>query len=81
MYSDKDYRIDLIRGMNAIVISMNNENAYMRWINIVPDQCDDDDLEYIAESDELFTETVQLFVKIMKWYLKDGLYILGKLYK
>lgn len=81
MYLDKFYRLDLIRGMNALIISMNNEEAYMSWINLVPDQATDADLEEIAEDDELFDDAVKLFCKLFKCYIKDGLFILDKLYK
>lgn len=81
MYSDKDYRLDLIRGMNALVISMNHEEAYTRWIYLVPDQATDEDLQDIAESDVLFDEACVLFTELLEIYGKYGFYILGKWYK
>ena len=81
MYSDKDYRLDLIRGMNALIISMNNEEAYARWIYLVPDEATDEDLQEIAEDDELFDDAITLFCKLFNCYIKDGLFILNKLYK
>lgn len=81
MYSDKEYRKDLIVGMNAIMISMNNEDAYSEWIFTVPDDVDSDELEEISQDDELFEECVREFLRIFRKYNRDGLYVLDKLYK
>ena len=75
MYNDKDFNLDLIRGMNAIMISMNNEDAYMEWICTVPDECTDDDLESICEDADLFKETIHEFMRIFRKYSSDGLFI------
>lgn len=75
MYDDKDFNLDLIKGMNAIMICMNDERAYMEWINTVPDCATDDDFEYICENADLFKETVHEFVRICNEYLKYGLFI------
>ena len=81
MYFDKRYRKDLIVGMNAIMISMNNEDAYCEWIFTVPDEVDEDELEEISQDDELFEECVREFLRIFRKYNRDGLYVLDKLYK
>lgn len=81
MYFDKEYRKDLIVGMNAIMISMNNEDAYCEWIFTVPDDVDSDELEEISQDDELFEECVREFLRIFRKYNRDGLYVLDKLYK
>lgn len=44
MYNDKDFNFDLLKGMNAIMISMNNEDAYNLWIYTFPDCADDDEI-------------------------------------
>lgn len=81
MYSNYDYRKDLIVGMNAIVIAMNNEEAYYNhWIYIVPDCCTEEDLEDIAGYEDSFNEVVSLFMRLCKTYLVDGLYIDEKLF-
>ncbi len=73
-------RIEIIKAMNTIVTCMNDENAYMRWIYIVPDQATEDDFEFIAEDEEEFESAVRAFGIIAKEYLDSGLYIDGDLY-
>lgn len=71
----KDERTDFVRSMNDIMVHMNDENAYMKWIQVVPDGATQDDFEAIADDEELFDETVYLFKDIMKQYMKNGIYI------
>ena len=74
-------KLILLKGMNAIVISLNNENAYYNnWIQVFPDlPCEEDFLE-IVKSEESFKEIVLLFLSIMKKYAKDGIYLDEELY-
>lgn len=64
----------IVTAMNEIVISLNNEDAYSEWIAVVPDMANDDDFEYIAQEDELYTDATKLFLRIMKDYADDGIY-------
>lgn len=64
----------IVTAMNEIVCSLNNEDAYSEWITIVPDMADEDDFEYIAQEDELYTDSAKLFLRLMKDYAKDGIY-------
>lgn len=73
-------KFNIVKGMNEVILSMNNEEAYMTWIYIVPDEASDYDFMDIADDEELFADTVQCFKRLMNKYLKDGLYIDGKLY-
>ena len=74
-------KFEIVKSMNTIVESLNNESAYYgSWIYIVPDQASDDDLRYIAEDKELFADTINCFKEIINKYLKDGIYVGGKLY-
>ncbi len=73
-------RIEIVKAMNTIVTCMNDEDAYFRWIYIVPDQATEDDFEFIAEDEEEFESTVRAFGIICKEYLDSGLYIDGDLY-
>lgn len=74
-------KFKLVKFMNTIVKSLNNEEAYYGdWIYIVPDEANDDDFYFIAEDEELFVDTVNSFKRIMKYYLKDGIYVGDKLY-
>ena len=67
-------RMNLVGGMNEYVKCMNDENAYMAWIMIVPDEATEEDLQDIAEDDEMFQEVVELFNKLIKRY-GDDLYL------
>lgn len=67
-------RMNLVGGMNEYVKCMNDENAYMAWIMLVPDEATEEDLQGIAEDDEIFQEVVELFNKLIKRY-GDDLYL------
>ena len=74
-------KFEALRSMNTIIKSMNDESAYNAWIYIIPDGADDDELMEIAEEDEdSFKDACNLFVKLVKKYMKYGLYIDGKVY-
>lgn len=64
-------RMNLVGGMNEYVKCMNDENAYMSWIMLVPDEATEEDLQDIAEDDEMFQETVDLFNRLVKRYGND----------
>ena len=68
-------RFEMVKAMHTLIQALNNEHAYYcHWIYIVPDEATDDDLEYIAEDDELFMDTVRCFKDCMEMYLPDGFY-------
>lgn len=64
-------RMNLVGGMNEYVKCMNDENAYMSWIMLVPDEATEEDLQDIAEDDEMFQEVVELFNRLVKKYGND----------
>jgi len=68
-------RYEITKAMHTIVRLMNNEDAYMQWILIVPDEASDEDLWDVAEDDELFADACGAFKSIMKHFGKDGFYI------
>ena len=68
-------RYEIVKAMHTIIKSMNNENAYMRWIYIVPDEASNEDLMDIAQSDELFADTCNAFKSIFTDYNASGLYV------
>ena len=65
-------RYKLMKAMHTIVRTMNNEDAYYEWINIVPDEADDNELMDIAQDDELFADSCNAFKSIMQVYGDDG---------
>lgn len=68
-------RFEIVKAMHSIICAMNNEEAYFRWIYIVPDEADEEDLRDIAASDELFADAVSAFKRIFTAYKDDGLFI------
>ena len=78
---DVQERFETLKSMNTIIKSMNDESAYSAWIYVVPDEADDDELREIAEEDEeSFKEACNLFAKLVKKYMKYGMYIDGEVY-
>lgn len=74
-------RFEALKSMNTIIKSMNDESAYSTWIYLIPDGADDDELMEIAEEDEeSFKEAFNLFAKLVKKYMKYGMYIDGEVY-
>ena len=73
-------KFQVIKTMNTIIYSMNNEDAWLDWINVVPDQADDNDLDDIANDDELMNIACRLFTQIISEYGNDGYYIKSRLY-
>ena len=75
-------RFDIIKGMNEIIKSLNDETAYYQvWIFTVPDEADDEDLMDIAENEDLFKDAVDDFFFCMKNFAKHGLYIDNTFYE
>ena len=74
-------RFETLKSMNTIIKSMNDESAYSAWIWLIPDGAADDELQEIAEEDdEIFVDACKLFAKLVRKYMKYGLYIDGKVY-
>ena len=74
-------KFEALRSMNTIIKNMNDESAYNAWIYIIPDGADDDELMEIAEEDEdSFKDACNLFAKLVRKYMKYGLYIDGEVY-
>ena len=68
-------RADFVRSMNNIMTHMNDEDAYMKWIAVVPDVADEEDFKAIADDEELFDCVVYLFKDLMERYMKNGIYV------
>lgn len=72
LHEDYQSNIQSLKSMHNVMISMNNENAYDSWINVMPDEPSEEDFVWIAEND--FAETEDFFNRIYKRYHKDGIY-------
>lgn len=73
----KKERIELLKAMHTIVCDFNHENAYMRWINLVPDCPSEEDFADMAEDDEDMEDAVKLFFRLIEKYGKYGLVVQG----
>lgn len=75
-------RYDALIAMDHLVMCMNDEDAYMSWINLVPDEATEYDLADIACCEDDFDETVELFKRLWKNYAAEdgGLFIAKKTY-
>ena len=61
-------RTALLRNMNYQVKLIEDENAYMEWINCIPDEPDEEDFLEIAEDLEDFHFACVLFCKLITKY-------------
>ena len=61
----KEARINQLNLMHRLMIEANDENIYMTWILLMPDEPTDEDIEDIAEDDEAYNECFDLFVKLI----------------
>lgn len=77
-------KFEVLKSMNTIITHMNDENAYLKWIEIIPDGVDDYELLDIAEhDDDTYTDAVLLFGILManKSLANGGLYVGSRVYK
>ena len=62
-----EQRIEQLKHMHELMALANNENIYMKWITLgVPDCPMEDDFEFIAEDNDRYNETVDLFCELVK---------------
>ena len=73
-------KYEVLKGMNNIMQAMNDEDAYMEWIVIIPDGATDADIQECAEDEEIFNNAVNAFTRIFRTYSKYGLFVDGKIY-
>lgn len=71
-------RFEYMQIMHKMILSMNNEEAYMTWIYTVPDMPSDEDLREIAEDDDMFQEVCNLYRRLLEVYGGDGFFIGGR---
>ena len=61
----KEARITQLNLMHRLMIEANDENIYMEWILLMPDEPTDEDVEDIAMDDEAYNECFDLFVELI----------------
>ena len=52
--------------MHELMIQTNDEEIYMAWIMVMPDQPSEEDFRDIAEDGEQFNDCYKLFVKLIQ---------------
>lgn len=63
----KDTRIGFLKQMQEYIqFHIADEDAYARWIQIVPDEADEEDFEFIADNNDLWISACTTFGKITK---------------
>lgn len=73
-YKELTERAEHMKAMHSIIQTMNNEDAYMEWIYLVPDGATEEDFIDIADDDDMFDEACRLFCTLIRRYGKDGFY-------
>jgi len=57
-------RMNILGGMNEYVRELGDEDLWELWIEIFPDECDEDELREIATDDELWLDCVKVFANV-----------------
>ena len=58
---------NILSGMDSYIRELGDEDIWEVWIaNGVPDGATEDDLQFIAEDDELWRDTCNLFGRLIK---------------
>lgn len=74
-------KFEALKAMDTLAKAVNDESFYYgRWIELIPDEADDEELLEIAqEDDETFSDAVRCFINYFSEYAQEGgLYIGGE---
>ena len=63
-------RLNQLKAMHSLMREANDENIYMAWILVMPDEPSEEDFQDIALDDELYDECWDRFRSLIK---KDGM--------
>lgn len=67
MINEKEFRIEMLKIMNHLVIEWGDESLWEVWISLgVPDCPTEDDFEWIAENDAEWLDVLALFSKLSR---------------
>ena len=74
-------KYELLQAMNTIISSLNNEEAYWKWTDVIPDGATKQDIKDIASDSDLEYMNVicKVFKVLLDEYIEDGYYVDGKL--
>ena len=59
-------RANLMGGMNEYIKEIGDEEIYDLWVQVFPDECDEETLMEIAEDDEIWLCVVNRFAACLK---------------
>lgn len=72
-------KYELLQAMNTIIGSLNNEEAYWKWADIIPDGATKQDIKDIASDSEYMNIICKVFKIILDEYIEDGYCVDGEL--
>ena len=59
-------RIEQLRAMHSLMQNANDEDIYLTWATLgVPDEPSEEDFKDIAEDNEAYNESFDLFIKLI----------------
>ena len=67
----KIYRIGKLKAMHNMMLLVNDEDYYMTWIAVVPDEPTEEDFEEMAEDTEFYNEAEALFKRLIVKAIKN----------
>jgi DNA-directed RNA polymerase subunit RPC12/RpoP len=59
-------RTEQLKAMHELMLNANDEEIYMSWIYLMPDEPSEEDFEDIAMDDEQYNECFDLFIELIK---------------
>lgn len=76
-------KASLVAAMNTIVLSLTNEAAYRKWLDVIaePESADDRKCADVASDEGWFSDAVHTFLGIVKKHGGEGFSISGRVYK
>lgn len=60
-------KMNLLGGMNEYIKEIGDEEIWESWINLVPDEATEDDLQFIAEDEILWKNACSLFGRLTQY--------------
>ena len=63
----KQARIAQLKAMHELMINANDEDIYMTWIYLMPDEPSEEDFIEIVEDEATYNECFDLFVKLIAY--------------
>ncbi len=60
-------KMNILGGMNEFILREGDEDVYAKWIEVVPDCCTEEDLEFIANDKAIWVEVCELFTELIQY--------------